>query len=110
MLRLSEVIVYEPDPCVRRVAFCARLKEPSDHHRWGPVGLMLNPELRTTWRVYRGSGSTGRSRNGVVFKCAGLRTVSKGSSPPDQNQTRACGASRSARASKSHQTTTDGAQ
>ncbi|KAF9823318.1 hypothetical protein SFRURICE_019127 [Spodoptera frugiperda] len=40
---------------------------------------------------------------------AGLRTASKGSSPPDQNQTRACGASRSARASKSHQTTTDGA-
>ncbi|KAF9823988.1 hypothetical protein SFRURICE_020254, partial [Spodoptera frugiperda] len=23
----------EPDPCVRRVAFRARLKEPSDHHR-----------------------------------------------------------------------------
>uniref|UniRef100_A0A2H1W0F6 Protein male-specific lethal-3 n=1 Tax=Spodoptera frugiperda TaxID=7108 RepID=A0A2H1W0F6_SPOFR len=40
---------------------------------------------------------------------AGLRTASKGSSPPEQNQTRACGASRSARASKSHQTTTDGA-
>ncbi|KAF9806342.1 hypothetical protein SFRURICE_015955 [Spodoptera frugiperda] len=40
----------------------------------------------------------------------GLRTASKGSSPPDQNQTRAGGASRSARASKSHQTTTDGAQ
>ncbi|KAF9812262.1 hypothetical protein SFRURICE_012814 [Spodoptera frugiperda] len=33
----------------------------------------------------------------------------KGSSPPEQNQTRAYGASRSARASKS-QTTTDGAQ
>uniref|UniRef100_A0A2H1W0U3 SFRICE_038152 n=1 Tax=Spodoptera frugiperda TaxID=7108 RepID=A0A2H1W0U3_SPOFR len=41
---------------------------------------------------------------------AGLRTASKGSSPPEQNQTRACGASSSARASKSHQTTTDGAQ
>uniref|UniRef100_A0A2H1W2R9 SFRICE_024421 n=1 Tax=Spodoptera frugiperda TaxID=7108 RepID=A0A2H1W2R9_SPOFR len=26
----------DPDPCVRRVAFRARLKEPSDHHRWGP--------------------------------------------------------------------------
>uniref|UniRef100_A0A2H1WBA9 SFRICE_019655 n=1 Tax=Spodoptera frugiperda TaxID=7108 RepID=A0A2H1WBA9_SPOFR len=36
-------------------------------------------------------------------------SASKGSSPPDQNQTRACGASRSARTSKSHQTTTDGA-
>uniref|UniRef100_A0A2H1WA85 SFRICE_013757 n=1 Tax=Spodoptera frugiperda TaxID=7108 RepID=A0A2H1WA85_SPOFR len=41
---------------------------------------------------------------------AGLRTANKGSSPPEQNQTRACGVSRSARASKSHQTTTDGAQ
>uniref|UniRef100_A0A2H1VK84 SFRICE_007308 n=1 Tax=Spodoptera frugiperda TaxID=7108 RepID=A0A2H1VK84_SPOFR len=38
----------ESNPCVRRVAFRARFKEPSDHHRWGPVGLMLNPELRTT--------------------------------------------------------------
>uniref|UniRef100_A0A2H1WKQ8 SFRICE_039936 n=1 Tax=Spodoptera frugiperda TaxID=7108 RepID=A0A2H1WKQ8_SPOFR len=33
---------------------------------------------------------------------AGLRTASKGSLPPDQNQTRGCGAS------KNHQTTTDG--
>ncbi|KAF9794815.1 hypothetical protein SFRURICE_019420, partial [Spodoptera frugiperda] len=40
---------------------------------------------------------------------AGLRTASKGRSPPEQNQTRACGASRSARASNSHQITTDGA-
>ncbi|KAF9813606.1 hypothetical protein SFRURICE_014984, partial [Spodoptera frugiperda] len=40
---------------------------------------------------------------------AGLRTASKSSSPPDHNQTRAYGASRFARASKS-QTTTDGAQ
>uniref|UniRef100_A0A2H1W0J8 SFRICE_035685 n=1 Tax=Spodoptera frugiperda TaxID=7108 RepID=A0A2H1W0J8_SPOFR len=38
-----------------------------------------------------------------------IATASKGSSPPDQNQTRACGASRSARASKSP-TTTDGLQ
>ncbi|KAF9786579.1 hypothetical protein SFRURICE_016302, partial [Spodoptera frugiperda] len=28
--------------------FSTRLKEPSDHHRWGPVGLMPDPELRTT--------------------------------------------------------------
>ncbi|KAF9801607.1 hypothetical protein SFRURICE_015101 [Spodoptera frugiperda] len=53
------------------------------------------------------SGIAGRSPATVS---AGLRTASKGSSPPEQNQTRACGASRSARASKSHQTTTDGAQ
>uniref|UniRef100_A0A2H1VGI0 SFRICE_024343 n=1 Tax=Spodoptera frugiperda TaxID=7108 RepID=A0A2H1VGI0_SPOFR len=45
----------------------------------------------------------------LVSKGLTLRTASKGSSPPDQNQTRACGALRSARASKSHQTTTDGA-
>uniref|UniRef100_A0A2H1WQY0 SFRICE_009471 n=1 Tax=Spodoptera frugiperda TaxID=7108 RepID=A0A2H1WQY0_SPOFR len=44
------------------------------------------------------------------YHFGGLRTASKGSSPPAQNQTRACGALRSARASKSHQTTTDGAQ
>uniref|UniRef100_A0A2H1VZY7 SFRICE_022683 n=1 Tax=Spodoptera frugiperda TaxID=7108 RepID=A0A2H1VZY7_SPOFR len=55
------------------------------------------------------SSSKSKSRNGLkTVSFAGLRT-SKGSSPPDQNQTRACGASRSARASKSHQTTTDGA-
>ncbi|CAH1646208.1 unnamed protein product [Spodoptera littoralis] len=41
---------------------------------------------------------------------AGLRTASKGSLPPDQNQTREYGASRPACASMSHQTTTDGAQ
>ncbi|KAF9818198.1 hypothetical protein SFRURICE_003939 [Spodoptera frugiperda] len=55
----------------------------------------------------RASGIAGRSPATVS---AGLRTVSKGSSPPEQNQTRACGASRSARALKNHQTTTDGAQ
>uniref|UniRef100_A0A2H1WVT4 SFRICE_034037 n=1 Tax=Spodoptera frugiperda TaxID=7108 RepID=A0A2H1WVT4_SPOFR len=26
----------------------ATLKEPSDHHRWGPVGLNPDPELRIT--------------------------------------------------------------
>ncbi|KAF9797001.1 hypothetical protein SFRURICE_006876 [Spodoptera frugiperda] len=36
----------ELNPCVRHVAFRARLKEPSDHHRWAPVGP--DPELRTT--------------------------------------------------------------
>ncbi|KAF9821741.1 hypothetical protein SFRURICE_001852 [Spodoptera frugiperda] len=45
-----------------------------------------------------------------IFLSAGLWMASEGSSPPEQNQTRAYGASRSARASKSHQTTTDGAQ
>ncbi|KAF9807976.1 hypothetical protein SFRURICE_017148, partial [Spodoptera frugiperda] len=29
-------ITVRYNPCVRCVAFCARLKEPSDHHRWGP--------------------------------------------------------------------------
>uniref|UniRef100_A0A2H1WQG0 SFRICE_013814 n=1 Tax=Spodoptera frugiperda TaxID=7108 RepID=A0A2H1WQG0_SPOFR len=46
----------------------------------------------------------------LATESAGLRTVSRGCSPPDQIQTRASGASRSTRASKSHQTTTDGAQ
>ncbi|KAF9824262.1 hypothetical protein SFRURICE_019942 [Spodoptera frugiperda] len=45
----------------------------------------------------RASGIAGRSPATVS---AGLRTVSKGSSPPDQNQTRASGASRSARAQR----------
>ncbi|KAF9808883.1 hypothetical protein SFRURICE_000929 [Spodoptera frugiperda] len=40
------------------------LKEPSDHHRWGPVRLIPGPELRTTW-VYRGSDSNGNSRIGI---------------------------------------------
>ncbi|KAF9823792.1 hypothetical protein SFRURICE_015397, partial [Spodoptera frugiperda] len=53
--------------------------------------------------------ASGIARRSPATVSAGLRTTSKGSSPPDQNQTRACGASRSARASKSHQTTTDGA-
>ncbi|KAF9796829.1 hypothetical protein SFRURICE_015573 [Spodoptera frugiperda] len=43
-------------------------------------------------------------------RSADLRTARKGSSSPDQIQTRACAASRSACASKSHLTTTDGAQ
>ncbi|KAF9789072.1 hypothetical protein SFRURICE_005674 [Spodoptera frugiperda] len=39
-----------------------------------------------------------------------LRSASKDSSPPDQNHTRVNEALRSACASKSYQTTTDGAQ
>ncbi|KAF9791778.1 hypothetical protein SFRURICE_020177 [Spodoptera frugiperda] len=44
-----ELLAARPDldPCVRRVAFRACLKEPSDHHRWGSVGQMPDPELRT---------------------------------------------------------------
>ncbi|KAF9793931.1 hypothetical protein SFRURICE_000448 [Spodoptera frugiperda] len=57
-----------------------------------------------------GQCSMSQSLNNLGDQCAGLRTVSKGSSPPDQNQTRACGASSSVRASKSHQTTTEEAQ
>ncbi|KAF9804014.1 hypothetical protein SFRURICE_019210 [Spodoptera frugiperda] len=41
-------------------AFRARLREPSDHHGWGPAGLMPDPELRTTYRVYRSSGLKNR--------------------------------------------------
>ncbi|KAF9791625.1 hypothetical protein SFRURICE_020024 [Spodoptera frugiperda] len=65
--------------------------------------LTPQPSRETLWA----SGIAGRSPATVS---AGLWTASKGSSSPEQNQTRACGASRSARASKSHQTTTDGAQ
>ncbi|KAF9809882.1 hypothetical protein SFRURICE_002112, partial [Spodoptera frugiperda] len=53
-------------------------------------------------------------RNKGYFKplrspATALRTVSMGSSPPDQNQTRACGAPRHTHASKIFQATTDGA-
>ncbi|KAF9799265.1 hypothetical protein SFRURICE_013561 [Spodoptera frugiperda] len=64
-------------------------------------GRLLLPSRETL----RASGIARRSPATVS---AGLRTASKGSSPPEQNQTRACGTSRSARASKSHQTTTNG--
>ncbi|KAF9815223.1 hypothetical protein SFRURICE_018106 [Spodoptera frugiperda] len=50
----------------------------------------------------------GFARRSLATVSAGLRTASKGSSPPNQN--RACGASRSARASINHHTTTGGAQ
>ncbi|KAF9814854.1 hypothetical protein SFRURICE_016699 [Spodoptera frugiperda] len=67
--------------------------------------ILLTPQpSRETLRA------SGIARRSPATVSAGLRTASKGSSPPEQNQTRACGASRSARASKSHQTTTDGAQ
>ncbi|KAF9795564.1 hypothetical protein SFRURICE_004936 [Spodoptera frugiperda] len=39
--RRARVARPEPEPCVRRVAFRARLKKPSDHHRWGPFILFL---------------------------------------------------------------------
>uniref|UniRef100_A0A2H1WBU1 SFRICE_015945 n=1 Tax=Spodoptera frugiperda TaxID=7108 RepID=A0A2H1WBU1_SPOFR len=42
----------------------ARPKEPSDHHRWDPVGLVPDPELQATWRIYWDSKT--RGRNGVV--------------------------------------------
>ncbi|KAF9808555.1 hypothetical protein SFRURICE_002015 [Spodoptera frugiperda] len=70
---------------------------------------MTSPALESYIR--RGYGRTvcywSRIHPGYI---AGLRTASKGSSPLNQNQTRTCGASRSACASKSHQITTDGAQ
>ncbi|CAH0698539.1 unnamed protein product [Spodoptera exigua] len=34
------------NPSVRRVAFRARLKEPIDHHRRGPIRADVQPELR----------------------------------------------------------------
>uniref|UniRef100_A0A2H1VL49 SFRICE_014289 n=1 Tax=Spodoptera frugiperda TaxID=7108 RepID=A0A2H1VL49_SPOFR len=46
---------HHPVPYVRRVASRARLNEPSDHHRWGPVGQMPDPELRTTTSGFTGA-------------------------------------------------------
>uniref|UniRef100_A0A2H1VH77 SFRICE_020200 n=1 Tax=Spodoptera frugiperda TaxID=7108 RepID=A0A2H1VH77_SPOFR len=51
--------------------------------------------------------SAGNTTKLAEASIMGLQTSSKGSSPPDQNQTR-CGALGSARASKSRQSTTDG--
>ncbi|KAF9791549.1 hypothetical protein SFRURICE_003245 [Spodoptera frugiperda] len=36
-----------PDQNQTRAYGASHLKEP-DHHRWGPIGLMPDPELRTT--------------------------------------------------------------
>ncbi|KAF9789023.1 hypothetical protein SFRURICE_005625 [Spodoptera frugiperda] len=68
------------------------------------------PSVVVSWLFEAHAERDGIARRSPATVSAGLRTASKGSSPPDQIQTRACGASRSARASKSHQTTTDGAQ
>ncbi|KAF9824215.1 hypothetical protein SFRURICE_019895 [Spodoptera frugiperda] len=38
----------ELDPCIPRIAFRARLKEPSEYLRWCLVWLMPDPDLRTT--------------------------------------------------------------
>ncbi|KAF9803127.1 hypothetical protein SFRURICE_012372 [Spodoptera frugiperda] len=45
----------------------ARDSKSAYHHRWGPEGLKPDSELWTTQRVYRGSGSKSRSRNGWFF-------------------------------------------
>ncbi|KAF9811371.1 hypothetical protein SFRURICE_002740 [Spodoptera frugiperda] len=70
--------------------------------------------LRQTELVPRAPGCRRKGHSGRRGSHHDLRpptsTASKSSSPPDQNQTREYGASRSARALKSHQTTTDGAQ
>uniref|UniRef100_A0A2H1W5I0 SFRICE_021544 n=1 Tax=Spodoptera frugiperda TaxID=7108 RepID=A0A2H1W5I0_SPOFR len=82
---------------------------PPSKKRYGGFGARERTNLLTpqpSRETLRASGITGRS---LATVSAGLRTASKGNSPPDQYQTDACGASRSARASKSHQTTTDGA-
>ncbi|KAF9797768.1 hypothetical protein SFRURICE_017963 [Spodoptera frugiperda] len=38
------IAVLELDQSVWHVMFSARLIEPSDHHRWSPVGLMSDTE------------------------------------------------------------------
>ncbi|CAH1643069.1 unnamed protein product [Spodoptera littoralis] len=61
------------------------------------------PSRETLW-------ASGIAKRSPATVSSGLRTASSGNSPLDQNQARAYNASRSARASRSHQTTTDGAQ
>ncbi|KAF9810775.1 hypothetical protein SFRURICE_014373, partial [Spodoptera frugiperda] len=60
---------------------------------------------------HRKCGSVTRTRlMRAAHRVGSVRTASKDSSPSYQNQTHACGASRSVCASKSHQITTDEAQ
>ncbi|KAF9804540.1 hypothetical protein SFRURICE_014448 [Spodoptera frugiperda] len=61
-----------PTPVFRARALVNALGSPQLRDirilEWGPVGLMPNPELRTTYWVYRGSGKEkSSSRNGMVF-------------------------------------------
>uniref|UniRef100_A0A2H1V9Z3 SFRICE_008506 n=1 Tax=Spodoptera frugiperda TaxID=7108 RepID=A0A2H1V9Z3_SPOFR len=79
-----------------------------------PVNPLGSPQLRylDVLRL-RASGFAGRSPATVNAPFVNPRTESKGSScsaAQSLEPTRACGASRSACASKSHKTTTDGAQ
>ncbi|CAH0703593.1 unnamed protein product [Spodoptera exigua] len=51
-------------PSVRRVAFRARLKEPIDHHRRGPKGLMFSRGCRVSAMRYRDLGTEQEKEQG----------------------------------------------
>ncbi|KAF9824374.1 hypothetical protein SFRURICE_002036 [Spodoptera frugiperda] len=80
-----------------------------------PAGVMVKGSatlIRTSAAPGPSSYPLQLIRRNMSAPVRALRTASKGSSPPEQNQTRACGARGTRRAartggSKSHQTTTD---
>ncbi|CAH0699680.1 unnamed protein product [Spodoptera exigua] len=68
---------YELDgPSVRRVAFRARLKEPIDHHRRGPKGLMFSRSCGVSAIRYRDLGTEQEKEQGVFKSQTSLSTDS----------------------------------
>ncbi|CAH0699536.1 unnamed protein product [Spodoptera exigua] len=57
-------LVRAAGPSVRRVAFRARLKEPIDHHRRGPKGLMFSRGCGVSAMRYRDLGTEQEKEQG----------------------------------------------
>ncbi|CAH0691630.1 unnamed protein product [Spodoptera exigua] len=55
-------------PSVRRVAFRARLKEPLDHHRWGPKGLMFSRGCGVSAMRHRDLGTEQEKEQGEFWE------------------------------------------
>ncbi|CAH0700371.1 unnamed protein product [Spodoptera exigua] len=68
-LALLGWVVKEPDPSLRRVAFRARLKEPIDHHRRGPTGLMFSRGCEVSAMRHRDLGPEQEKERAVFSHC-----------------------------------------
>ncbi|CAH0697007.1 unnamed protein product [Spodoptera exigua] len=62
--KLVELFSTFTRPSVRRVAFRARLKEPIDHHRRGPKGLMFSRGCGVSAIRYRDLGTEQEKEQG----------------------------------------------